>query len=56
MAINKQAKNVIVTISDKYISNSRQLTKIADAVNIESVKKDLSLSSNKKIVSQGNIE
>jgi len=56
MAINKCAKNITVRINDKYISNSGNLIKYAESVNIESTKENLSLNCNKKIVSQGNKE
>ena len=56
MAIHKTAKNVIVEINDKYTSISKNLTKLAEFVNIESTKDNLTLSCNKKIVSQGNIK
>lgn len=54
MAIIKQAKNIITDIKNEHRIIAGKLEVIAEVVCIDSVKEDLSLNSNKKIVSNGN--
>lgn len=55
MAIRKTAKNIIIEVKSDYnLSVGGKLEKIAEKINVEAKKGNLVLSSNKKIVSDGN--
>ncbi len=55
MAITKQAKNVTIKVKDRYqLFVGGKLQKISNTVNMESVKENLMLASNKKISAKGN--
>ena len=57
MAIRKNARNIsIIVKSDYNLAVGGKLEKIADKINIEAKKKNMMLSSNKKIISMGNKE
>ena len=53
MAIIKQAKNIKVIVNKSYSVKAGKITEIADRINIESFKENLSLNSNKKIIQEG---
>lgn len=54
MAIIKQAKNITIEVIQKYeLRVGGKLEKIAHAMNVEATSRNLSLASNKKIVSSG---
>lgn len=55
MAIRKTAKNMKVVVLSSYNLNVwGKINKIAGKHNIESIKENIMLASNKKIVSEGN--
>jgi hypothetical protein len=55
MAIIKQAKNMTITVKNEYILTvGGKLEKIANKMNVEATHDNLTLISNKKIVSHGN--
>lgn len=55
MAIIKQAKNITIEVIQKYeLRVGVKLEKIAQVMNVEATAQNLSLASNKKIVSSGN--
>ncbi|MCX2583057.1 hypothetical protein [Pedobacter sp. MR22-3] len=55
MAIIKQAKNISIEVIQKYeLRVGVKLEKIAQVMNVEATAQNLSLASNKKIVSSGN--
>ncbi|WP_169051717.1 hypothetical protein [Flavobacterium sp. H122] len=55
MAILKQSKNMIVNVKNDYnLQVGKKLEKIASKLNVEAMKGNLVLASNKKIVSDGN--
>ena len=55
MAIIKQAKNISIEVLQKYeLCVGVKLEKVAQVMNVEATSKNLSLASNKKIVSSGN--
>ena len=55
MAIRKTAKNIIIEVKSDYnLTVGGKLEKIAEKINVEAKKGNLVLSSNKKIVSDGN--
>ncbi|GGE56643.1 hypothetical protein EV200_103134 [Pedobacter psychrotolerans] len=55
MAIIKQAKNISIEVIQKYeLRVGVKLEKIAQIMNVEATAQNLSLASNKKIVSSGN--
>ncbi|QXU41161.1 hypothetical protein [Pedobacter sp. D749] len=55
MAIIKQAKNITIEVIQKYeLRVGVKLEKIAQVMNVEATSQNLSLASNKKIVSSGN--
>lgn len=55
MAIIKQAKNISIEVLQKYeLHVGVKLEKVAQVMNVEATSKNLSLASNKKIVSSGN--
>jgi hypothetical protein len=55
MAIIKQAKNISIEVLQKYeLRVGVKLEKVAQVMNVEATSKNLSLASNKKIVSSGN--
>lgn len=55
MAIRKNAKNMTITVKNDYnLTVGGKLEKIAEKINVEAKKGNLVLSSNKKIVSDGN--
>lgn len=55
MGINKISKNRKVTVNQEYnLVVGGELTKIANQFNIEAIKENLILISNKKIISDGN--
>ena len=56
MAIIKQAKNIKVVVNKDYFVKAGKITEIADKVNVESFKENLSLNSNKKVVQEGKME
>ncbi|MDQ0636521.1 hypothetical protein QF042_000086 [Pedobacter sp. W3I1] len=49
MAIKKTARNLLITISDKYVSTSQTHIESAEKVEIVAVGENLILASNKKI-------
>jgi hypothetical protein len=53
MAIIKTAKNIRIKVKDSYRVISGGLTKTAEYLNVESTEKNLSLCSNKNIVTNG---
>lgn len=53
MAIIKQAKNIKVVVSKGYFVKASKITEIADKITIESIRENLSLNSNKKIIQKG---
>lgn len=55
MAIIKQARNITIEVIQKYeLRVGVKLEKIAQVMNVEATSQNLSLASNKKIVSSGN--
>lgn len=55
MAIRKNAKNISIRVQKEYhLIVGGKLEKIADEIFIHATKKNLTLGSNKKIVSDGN--
>ncbi|SFW70361.1 hypothetical protein SAMN02927921_03456 [Sinomicrobium oceani] len=55
MAIIKQAKQITVTVNNAYnLKIGGKMEKIANKINVEAISSDLTLTSNKKIVSNGN--
>jgi len=55
MAIKKNAKNISIRVQNEYhLIVGGKLEKIADEIFIHATKKNLTLGSNKKIVSDGN--
>lgn len=55
MAILKQAKNIKIEVIQKYeLRVGVKLEKMAHVMNVEATSRNLSLASNKKIVSSGN--
>jgi hypothetical protein len=55
MAIRKSAKNMIIIVKNDYSLNvGGKLEKIANKMNFQTTKKNITLISNKKIVSDGN--
>jgi hypothetical protein len=54
MAINKSAKNLYVTINNKYYSLSKTFIETAEKVEIVATEKNLTLLSNKKVQLKGN--
>ncbi len=54
MAINKSAKNLYVTIDNKYYSISKTFIETSEKVEIVATKDNLTLVSNKKIQMKGN--
>jgi hypothetical protein len=55
MAIIKQAKNITIEVIQKYeLRVGVKLEKVAQVMNVEATSQNLSLASNKKIVSSGN--
>lgn len=55
MAILKQAKNIKIEVIQKYeLRVGVKLEKMAQVINVEATSRNLSLASNKKIVSSGN--
>lgn len=55
MAIRKNAKNITIKVQNSYnLVVGGKLEKIANKINVEAQKDNLTLASNKKIVSEGN--
>ncbi|WP_268223554.1 hypothetical protein [Sinomicrobium oceani] len=55
MAIIKQAKQITVAVNNAYnLKVGGKMEKIANKINVEAISSDLTLTSNKKIVSNGN--
>lgn len=55
MGIIKQSKNMIITVTTDYeLTVGGKLEKIANKMNVEATHDNLTLISNKKIVSDGN--
>lgn len=55
MAILKQSKNMFVNVKSDYnLQVGKKLEKIASKLNVEAMKGNLTLASNKKIVTDGN--
>jgi hypothetical protein len=54
MAINKTAKNLYVTIGNKYYSISQKFIETAEKVEVVATDKNLTLLSNKKVQLKGN--
>lgn len=55
MAITKQAKNINITVANKYqLIVGGTLSKVCDKVNFEAQFENLTLSSNKKVNMEGN--
>jgi hypothetical protein len=55
MAILKQSKNMTVTVKNNYdLQVGQKLEKIASKLNVEAMRGNLVLASNKKIVADGN--
>ncbi|WP_185965947.1 hypothetical protein [Flavobacterium sp. ZT3R18] len=54
MAINKSAKNLYITIDNKYYSLAKTFVETADKVEIIATEENLTLISNKKIQLKGN--
>lgn len=55
MAIVKQAQQVTVIVNNTYtLKVGGKMEKIADKINVEAISSGLTLTSNKKIVSNGN--
>lgn len=55
MAIRKTAKNITVSVTDTYnLVAGQKVLKIAQKLNVEAIRENLVLISNKKIVSHGN--
>ena len=55
MAILKQSNNMVVTVKNNYdLQVGKKLEKIASKLNVEAMKGNLVLASNKKIVADGN--
>lgn len=55
MAIRKNAKNISIRVSNNYnLTVGGKLEKIADEIFVYATRKNLTLASNKKIVSNGN--
>ena len=55
MAIRKNAKNMTITVKSDYnLTVGGKFEKIAEKINVQAKKGNLVLSSNKKIVSDGN--
>ncbi|WP_292008818.1 hypothetical protein [Chryseobacterium sp.] len=54
MAIRKTAKNIHVKVKDTYnLMVGEKTEKIAEKINVEAIKQNLVLASNKKILSRG---
>ena len=54
MAINKSAKNLYITIENKYYSMAKTFVETAEKVEIVATEKNLTLLSNKKVQMKGN--
>jgi hypothetical protein len=54
MGIIKQAKNIKIVVNNDYFIKAGKINEISDKVNIESLKENLSLNSNKQIQQKGN--
>lgn len=55
MAIIRQARNITITVSQHYeLLVGVKMEKVAQVMNVEATSNNLSLASNKKIVSSGN--
>lgn len=54
MAINKSAKNLYVTIDNKYYSIAKTFVETAEKVEIIATEENLTLISNKKVQLKGN--
>ncbi|WP_157821837.1 hypothetical protein [Tenacibaculum sp. Bg11-29] len=55
MAITKQAKNITITVNNHYeLVVGEILEKVADVINIEATNENITLASNKKILTKGN--
>lgn len=55
MALVKQAKQVTITVNNAYnLKVGGKMEKIANKINVEAISSALTLTSNKKIVSNGN--
>ncbi|MGS2762174.1 hypothetical protein [Sinomicrobium sp. M5D2P9] len=55
MAIIKQAQQITVAVNNAYnLKVGGKMEKIANKINVEAISSDLTLTSNKKIVSNGN--
>lgn len=54
MAINKRAKNMYSRIEENYTSIAGCFQEISDEIIIDSIEENMSLNSNKKIITQGN--
>lgn len=54
MAIIKRAQNIIININKKYQSFSREVDETSDVIFVDSTKENLLLSSNKKVLANGN--
>jgi phage gp45-like len=54
MAINKSAKNLYITIDNKYYSLSKTFIETAEKIEIVATEKNLTLLSNKKVQMKGN--
>jgi hypothetical protein len=54
MAINKTAKNLIITIENKYFSSAKTIEETAEKVEIVATHENLILISNKKVCAKGN--
>jgi hypothetical protein len=54
MAINKSAKNLYITVENKYYSLSKAFVETAEKVEIIATEENLTLVSNKKVQMKGN--
>lgn len=55
MAIRKTAKNITIEVKGAYhLIVGNKVEKIAEKINVEAIKENMVLASNKKIVSDGN--
>ncbi len=54
MAINKNAKNLYITVNNKYYAVSQKFEETAEKVQIVATEKNLTLLSNKKVQLKGN--
>ncbi|MDN3693882.1 hypothetical protein QWZ06_17125 [Chryseobacterium tructae] len=55
MAIRKTAKNISIEVKDSYhLTVGNKVEKIAEKINVEATRDNLTLASNKKIVSKDN--